>query len=268
MWTPRHFRTGVRRTALGLLVVVACSSVLLYVDSVHQRRKAERLISDLKSFPFARAGFGEVRELAERNGGAAIQQFPLVNFPQYGYPVKDPLGHLQMPLLENGEPTCTVRDCTFGVWIRPWHLRAFPRDRAEMLLLSVLEHLGIRAWGVDATFKIKDGKLSETHTGFGRFGPATLGRFTGQVPLAYEVVSATHLEYGDRSPDYVVFAPHVTGGPAEGLSAWFLQTPNAPTRRAYDVDLRCVTAIWLDCGGLSELAPSAWADYQSELNKK
>ena len=138
-------------------MVVACSWVSLYLDSVHQRRKAERLILNLKSFPFATSGFVEVRELAERYGGMAIQQFPLVNFPQSGYPVKDSLGHLQMPLLEDGGLTCTVRDCTFEIWIRPWHLRTFPRGRAEMLLISVLEHIGICPWGVNATLKSKTG---------------------------------------------------------------------------------------------------------------
>ncbi len=192
MWTSQRLRSGLRRTALGLLIIVACCWVCLYLDSVCQRRKAEHLISDLKSFPFATAGFAEVRELAERYDGAPIQQFPLLNFPQFGYPLEDSQGRLHMPLLENGGPTCTVRDCTFEIWIRPWHLRAFPRDRVEMLLTSTLEYSGIRPWGVYARFKVKNGKLSESHTEFGRLGPATVGRLTGLVPLAYEVVSATH----------------------------------------------------------------------------
>ena len=267
MWISHRLRSGLRRTALALLIVVACSWVSLYLDSVHQRREAERLISELKSFPFATAGFDEVRELAERNGGAAIQQFPLLEFPQYGYPFEDSQGHVHMPLLENGGPTCTVRDCTFRIWIRPWHLRAFPRDRAEVLLTFALKYSGISPWGVYATLIVKGGKLNESHTEFGRLGPATLGRFTGLVPLAYEVVSAAHSELGDRSPDYSVGAPHITGGPLEGLSVHFPQTSNAPTRRAFDVDLRCVTAVWRSCRGFDELAPSAWADYQSELKK-
>lgn len=268
MWTSRQLRSGVRRTALGLFVVVACGWVCLYLESGHQRRKAERFISDLKSFPFATAGFAEVQELAERNGGAAIQQFPLLETPQFAYPFEDSQGRLHMPLLENAGPTCTVRDCTFRIWIRPWYLKVFPRDRAEMPLISAFEHSGLRPWGVYATFKVKGGKLNESYTSFGRLGPATLGRFAGLVPLELEVVSATHAEFGDRGPDYSVAAPHVTGGPLEGLSAWFLQTSNAPTQRAFDVNLRCVTEIWRSCGGFSELAPSAWADYQSEQTKK
>lgn len=232
------------------------------------------MISELKSFPFATAGFAEVRELAERYDGAPIQQFPLLNFPQFGYPFEDLQGRLHLPLLENGGPTCTVRDCTFEIWIRPWHLRAFPRDRVEMILTSALEDSGIRPWGVEATFKVKNAKLSESYTGFERLGPATLGRFIGLVPLAYEVVSVRDVALvrlfanGGQGPDYVVFAPNVTGGPAEKLSAWFALTSKAPTQRAFDVDLRCVTAVWRSCRGFSELAPSAWADYQSELTKK
>ncbi len=268
MWTSQRLRSGLRHAALVLIAIVACGWVCLYLDSIHQRRKAEHLISDLNSFPFATAGFAEVRELAERYDGAPIQQFPLLNFPQFGYPLEDSQGRLHMPLLENGGPTCTVRDCTFEIWIRPWHLRAFPRDRVEMIPTAALEDSGIRPWGVDATFKVRNGKMHESYMGFERLGPATSGRFTGLVPLAYEVVSATHSMYGDQGPDYSVVAPNVTGGPAEELSVWFVQTWNAPTRRAFDVDLRCVTAIWRHCSGFSELAPSAWADYQSELTKR
>jgi hypothetical protein len=267
MWTSHRLRSGLRRGALVLLIVVACSWVYLYLDSVHQRRKAERLISDLKSFPFATARFAEVRDLAERNGGTAIQQFPPKEFPQFGATFPDSQGHVHMPTLEGGSPTCTVRDCAFEIWILPQPSRLALRYRANMvLLMRVLAHSGIRPWGLYARFEVKGGKLEESRVGLGQLRDATLGRFRGLVSLEYDVVSTAHAV--DGYPDYRVGAPHVTGPPTEILSTHFVQTSNAPTRRAFDVDLRCVTAVWRGCDGLRELAPSAWADHQSQQTKK
>jgi hypothetical protein len=64
----------------------------LYFDSVYQRQRAESLIADLKSFPFASAGFSGVRELAIHHGGTAVQQFPPLRLPHFGVPSLDPAG--------------------------------------------------------------------------------------------------------------------------------------------------------------------------------
>jgi len=267
MWTSRQLRSGLRRGALALLVVVACSWVSLYLDSVHQRRKAERLISDLKSFPFATAGFAAVRELAERYGGTAIQQFPPLEFPSYGLPFADSSGHVHMPVLEGGGPTCTVRNCAFEIWILPQPSRAGFEYRANILpLMSVLAHLGISPWAVYSSFEVAGGGLNASLTVIGHVSSATLGRYAGLVTLEYDAVSTARPVPGYA--DYYVGAPHVTGSPTEILSTHFVQASNAPTRRAFDVNLHCVTAVWRGCRGLKELAPSAWADYQSELTKK
>ena len=267
MWTSHRLRFGLRRTALLLLVVVACMWAWLFLDSVHQCRKAERFIADLKSLRFATAGFAEVRELAERNGGAAIQQFPLVQFPQYGVPFADLQGHVHMPVPEGRDPTCTICDCAFEIWILPQPSRFTLEHHANMLpLVRVLAYSGIRPWGVYARFEVKGGKLDQSRTAIGQLRDATLGRFSGLVSLEYDVVSTAHAE--DGYPDYRVGAPHVTGPPTEILSTHFVQTSNAPTQRAFDVNLRCVTVVWRGCNGLKELAPSAWADYQSALTGK
>jgi hypothetical protein len=50
------------------------------------------LIADLKSFPFASAGFSGVRELAIHHGGTAVQQFPPLRLPHFGVPSLDPAG--------------------------------------------------------------------------------------------------------------------------------------------------------------------------------
>lgn len=58
------------RAALSsLLALCLFAWLVLYFDSVHQRIRAERLISDLKSFPFSSAGFAEARSVSARYGG-------------------------------------------------------------------------------------------------------------------------------------------------------------------------------------------------------
>ncbi len=267
MWTSQRLRSGLRHAALVLIAIVACGWVCLYLDSVCQRRKAEHLISDLKSFPFATAGFVEVRELAEGNGGTAIQQFPPLQFPSYGLPFADSSGHVHMPVLEGGGPTCTVRNCAFEIWILPQPSRFAFKHRANILpLMSVLAHLGIRPWAVYSSFEVAGGKLNASRTVIGQVRRATLRHFKGLVTLEYDVVSTARPMHG--YPDYYVGAPHVTGPPTEILSTHFSQTAADPAQRAFNVDLHCFAAVWRGCSGLSELAPQAWADYQSEKAKK
>jgi hypothetical protein len=174
---------------------------------------------------------------------------------------------LLTPVLERGGPTCTVQDCAFEIWILPQPQRAAFQYRASFtVLLDILVNSGLRPWVVYSHFEIKGGKLKESRTATGHLRNATLGDFKGQVSLEYEVYSTAHPEHGD--PDYLVIAPHVTGPPTESLYTRFAQASKAPRERAFDANLRCFTTIWRGCSGLSELAPSAWADHQSELAKQ
>jgi hypothetical protein len=200
----------------------------LYFDSVYHRQKAESLIADLRSFPFASAGFLDVREFALRHGGAALQQFPPLSFPRYGVPSRDSQGEVHVPFVQP-DPTCTPRDCTFEIWIRPSPLRFTLSYRSAMLLLSALVHSGIRPWGVYARFEVINGKLEGTRTSVGGLRNAKSGGY-GNLILEYEIVSSARPVHGDK--DYSVSSPHVTGGPMETLRAELAQTPSiSPSRK-------------------------------------
>jgi hypothetical protein len=49
-----------------------CCWVFLHFDSVHQRRRAERLISDMQAFPYQSAHFAEAQEFSVRHGDKAF----------------------------------------------------------------------------------------------------------------------------------------------------------------------------------------------------
>ena len=127
-----RLRGAVRFSISAFLIALVVSWLLLYLDSIVQRRKAEQLVLDLKSFPFATAGFTEVRDFMVSHGGQAVQQFP------------------QTPPL-----TCTVRDCTFEVSFEHRLLR-LPVDggRTAELLYTAFVYSGVRPWGVFSRFEV------------------------------------------------------------------------------------------------------------------
>ena len=271
--SPR-FRSAVLSALLTIFGVLALSWLLLYLDSLHERRRAEHLIADLKSFPFATAGFPEVRELANRYGGTAVQSFPFLQFLPPGPPLNrfpgSPGSPDGVPLPQvRALPTCTPQDCIFDVWITPrlWRHDLPFSCKSSAFLASVLAHLGLRPWAVSVRFEVREGKLWESRTGAAQDRHARSGPYEGLIPLGYGVISLsrTDASKGLRS-EYVVGVPHVTGTISDGLEAWFLQVPNAPVERAFDIHTQCFTAVLHSCRGFAELAPTAWADYRAEAN--
>jgi hypothetical protein len=246
------------------VVVLVIGWLFLYLDSVYQRKKAEQFISDLRSFPFATAGFGEVHDLVERHHGTSSQQFPIWHVPQLALPDTEPQGRIQMPPVED-KPTCTLQDCTFEIWIQPRVLNIQMNYRAGKLLRSVLAYSGIRPWVIYTKFEVRDGELKESRTSVGQLkrNARPDGPYTGLVPLEYRVVTTVLSPY---NRDYAVGPSANNLSPRDFLSAWLEQAVNAPTHRAFDIDLRCVTGVWHSCNGFSELAPSAWADYEAQLS--
>jgi hypothetical protein len=265
MPTWSQFRRGVRFAALIFFGLWTFSWFCLYLDSIHERRRAEHLIADLKSFPFSTAGFVEVRDFVNRHGGVPILQFPNLEFPPPGLPQTDEHGHVQMPVVGQYS-TCTVQDCRFEIAVKPrvWRIWSILMNyRTPSWFGSALVNSGIRPWVAGADFEIKDGMLLESRTAVAQLKRAKFGSYDGLAPLGYSVRCRSHSKSGEQNGDSIVFRPHITGGFTDALIARVIQTPDAPMRRAFDINLHCFTAIFRACSGLDELAPSAWADYQA-----
>jgi hypothetical protein len=262
----RRIRRAGRLLLLGFLIFISCSWLLLYLDSVHQRHKAERLLNELKSFPFATAGFFEVRELANRYGGTAVLQSPILQLPRYGITLHDPRGKVEISANQGGPFTCTVRECTFNIAIQPRVIELPLRYRAEQLLSTGLAYSGVQSWSLYARFEVSDGRLKRSWTSIGQLRSELVRSNSGidkeLVPFEYEVESTDDPVTFSSTGGYRVGVPYITGGPAHILLARLPQTTDAPTQRAFDVDLRCLTAVFRSCRGFGELAPSAWADYR------
>src|SRR6266481_5840902 len=220
-----QFRRVVRFTLPTFLGLCAFSWFWLYLDSIHERRRAEHLIADLKSFPFSTAGFLEVRDFVNRHGGVPIRQFPSPQLPPPGLPQIDEQGHVQLPVVEHCS-ICTVQDCRFEITMKPrvW-----------------------RIWMISMNDRT----------------PSWFGSDEGLAPLGYSVLCRAHPKNHEQNGDYLVFRPHITGGFTDALIARVIQTPDAPMKRAFEINLHCFTAVFRACRGLEELAPSAWADYEA-----
>ena len=231
-----------RRGAPAILLVLTLCWLSLYFTSLLERQKAEHLISDLKSFSFATAKFADVRELALRNGGAAIQSS-----------------------LSSSSPKCTVQDCDFDISIRSLPTNLSLGWKGSLTLDWILTHGGIRPWDVDTTLAVRGGKLVNSVTVIGQVKSANRGSYAALMEFEYEVITGMDdpPHFADARRDYYdVSKPMITGGPADVLIAHISQTPDAPMQRAFDINLQCFTAVLQACSGFGELAPSAWADHQ------
>lgn len=237
---------------LVLLSTLALSWVFLCVSSLYERRKADRLIADLKKFPFATANFTEVRDFAMQHGGVLAE----------GPPSQTP------PF------TCTVQNCTFEIWLGRPFSQPPTNQWLWQSLYPTLPYIGLRPWGVHVSLDVRGGVLDRSRTDIGQLKRGTLRDYAGLLTIEYSILTEkpkTSFSFGQlssaiaRSDDYAVFSVHVTGPPTEAWETWILQTPDAPIGRAFDTNLSCLTTILHGCAGLNSLAPSAWQHYQATL---
>ena len=261
----RRFRVTVRLVTRLVLVFIACCWLFLYLDSVHQRRRAESLIADLKSLDFATAGFTDVRDIVIRNGGYSSPGPGSLDRPDFPTPsVPDRHGNISFYKVR---PPCTRQDCTFVVFINTRLARLpFPiEERTVEILYSALPYIGVRTWVLGATFVVRNGKLerSQTYVGEYRIDRLDSGYPLRLIPLGYEVETVLNDSACRRGQQGVFISHgHPVKLPSITLQTCALQTERTSTKRAFDMNLHCLNGIFRGCM-FEDLAPSAWADYSA-----
>lgn len=265
----RRFAVMARWVTRLLLVLIACSWLLLYLDSVHQRRRAEAFVADLKSLDFATAGFTDVRDLVIRNGGMPDRPAS-ISRPDFPAPsMQDRHGNISF---YNPWPSCTRQDCTFVVRINTRVARLpFPiQERTVEFLYSALPYIGVRSWVYYAWFVVRNGKLERSQTGVAEFRIDRLepGYPLRLIPFGYEVQTVLS-DSACRGGHQGVFLSHgyPVKFPVNMLHTCVLETERTSTKRAFDINLRCLNGIFRGCR-FDELAPSAWADYSAKDDGK
>lgn len=259
----RRFRVAVHWIVRLVVVSFAGIWLFLYIDSVYQRRRAEALFADLKSLDFATASFPEVRDILTRYGGAAIQMELRPQFPDFGASTPDGHGNI---IFTGPRSRCTPHDCTFLLRIMTRLPRTLLLDRTTEFFYTALPYVGVRSWALVAWFEVRNGMLDRSVTSVTELRMERRGSRRELVPLGYEVETRRDAASFDGrcvNQDYRVFITHgVFKLPENVLFTCVVQSAGIRTKRAFDVNLRCLNGLFRSCR-FDELAPSAWADYSA-----
>jgi hypothetical protein len=237
--TRCRFRVVLRWAARLVLISIVGSWLFLYIDSVHQRRRAESLFADLISLDFSTAGFAEVRDIMIRNGARP-------------------------------GATCNPQNCTFRLQIMTQLPRIPLLGRKAVFLYTTLPYIGLRSWIVYAQFDVRDGKLDKSGASVWEYRMERVDytAYRQLIPLGYAVETqrdAASFAYRPcRGQEYQVWVSHgVFKIPSYALDTCVVQSATAPMKRAFDVHLSCLNNPFRNCR-FNELAPSAWADYSAK----
>ena len=240
---------------------LVCTRLSLFAESVYQRRKAEALIAGLKTFPFASAKFVEVREFVLKHGGHPVQQ-SLPFTPRVSGIAR--LGQDRKTIIpfDITQPACTDRDCEFEVRIANDAYRLLYLYSSTRVFTGVLLKVGIRPWVLEAHFSVADGMFKGSRILVGQIRSSPSNDLKGLEPIGYIVNTIAR---ADVEKAYTVgLRDTVVHSSSFELIAQFARTESAPARRAFDIDLHCLTVVRRPCTSFAELAPSAWADHLRE----
>jgi hypothetical protein len=87
------------------------------------------------------------------------------------------------------------------------------------------------------------------------------------IPFGYEVQTVLSDSACQRGHQGVFLSHgHPVKMPQKALHTCVLQTERTSTKRAFDMNLRCLNGMFRGCR-FDELAPSAWADYAKDDGK-
>jgi hypothetical protein len=255
-----RFRKIAKASLASVLVLSIVGWLYLYTDSIVKRRRAERLISGLKSFPYSTAGFSETRDFVDRNGGTALVQYPDVNLSAPNPPVADENGHTLQPTVETF-PRCDKENCAFEIWVKPRSFVLASMNHSNWRC-SLLTFLGLRPWVSGGRFEVAAGHIKKVSFSVSQ---VSIRRIEGErlfVPVGY-TVSMFDDQLDQAIDGFWVDRPHISI-PVDALSAKVEMGSKSAIKRGMDVQLLCLTDIFQSCGDVSEIAPSAWAQFSKE----
>lgn len=211
----------------------------LYVESIHQRKKAEHFLSELTAFPFATADFAQVRDFTLRYGGGPSKY------------------------LEPGMHNCSPHECYFEATFLPATTKLLRKQNHYYHALDfAANHLGLRPWIVSTNFYVADGILQHTRTDLETEGISTSTDDGRPALIGYAVQTDSRSTPYSAETDYAITRPHTTGTPTETLAVWALHQTSGPWKHSLDIHLDCFTRVLRGCE-VRELAPSTWADYEA-----
>lgn len=247
----RRTQKRLRSIALWTLCVVISLPVVLwaalYADSIAQRRKAERFVSDFGALTPGVSTIEDVRLILDRYSAPETQFDP---------PWKT-------------EKRCTPTDCDydFRVAATTEHIPEF------LVVLVIAQHnemkrIGLRLWGASARFEVRGGVLQKAilHLQFDGDHPAF--RECYDVYVRQERMADLRDNFNADAPSYTVGKSHLTSGCDGFVMNIHLDNRASPDERFRAGDFRFPVLTRLNAQvGVSQFVPSAWEDWLEGLRK-
>jgi len=232
----RLFRAG----ALGIFVVLLFAIVLIQIEQHVLRRRAERLLSDVRSLEIHRSTFSDVQNLKGK-----------------------------WKSLANFDDNCSEASCTLEISCTDFYLRHF----GFFVKINVLRSFmlaGGRPGRIGARILLEKGSVSGKSFHAGVIVPADKaveGRWDayGVGANAYSISEFSEIGYkpNPAHPGYLVVKPGGCDGPCREVDLIFTPSADPATiNRLMQVDLSCLTRWIHPCRTESDIMPSAWAQYE------
>jgi hypothetical protein len=231
---------------MGLAVLAVLAISVEEVSAPIYRRRAERLLQDLRQLQVGKSSFEDARAVIMRHGGGV-----------------SPLDH----------SGCSPAHCTFDVGLEhyPFFIKVWGRFLNIEALFHVLRAfppLGLQDWDCGGHVEVDAGHV--TYVSYGVFvrgsGGSVLGRNTQEFKEFKAIPMYLQERMGQRSYHADWFNITTVGG-GEGIRSIFTPQANAEERkRASDFDFDCLTRLG-GCTSLCQSAPSALADLLKETGQ-
>jgi len=228
---------------MGLAVVAVSAISVEEVSTRIYRRRAERLLHDLRQLQVGKSTFEDARAVIARYGGGVSRY---------------------------DRTPCSPAHCTLDVGLKhyPFFIEHWPRYLSpgmQYRVLRVFPPLGLQdGWG-GAAVRVDRGIVAGLS--FAVFVRGSGGWVLGRNTVEGVAVPKNLQDRMGQRAYYLDWLNITTEGGGEWIEARLTPQANEEERnRAYDFDFDCLTR-WGGCTSLCQLSPAAFADYVKETGR-
>jgi len=234
-----------RRTKFGhlftvLVAVIALGVVGTEVSAHIYRRKAERLLRDVRQLQVGKSTFEDVRAFIAAHGGGV-----------------SPYDH----------SGCSPEHCTYDVTLEHYPLfmkvwGRFMSDETLYRVFRIFSRCGLLDFSAGITVTIDGGIV--THTDYSVLVRGHDAVVLGRHIEEFQVIPQYLRDEARQRSYFVGYVNITTLGGGEGIESILTPQANPEARnRAYDFDFDCLAKLG-GCSSLCQFAPSAFADLVKE----
>jgi hypothetical protein len=223
---------------VGLCAISLILAVAIHVDQYLLRRRAERLLSDLKSLEMRKSTYQDARQVMDRWKDSIHQEGPCQPY------------------------RCDVQISPFDFFNRHWR---FLVDHQR--LMRVYRVLGGRPAMIDGSIGVR--KNIVWGKGIFAMVESPSADHEDGIELVVRAGSGSPSSISPLHPEYEMGVGHpITGTPTVGAYAVFTPYADpADVKRLMDIDFSCLTR-WHPCETGADIVPTAWNEAAAEREKR